>query len=310
MGLPRVWPLTPAARCRCVAQKRLVPEPELRGWVRGLVLGLEHLHLSGVCHRDIKPENFLWEPSTKQAKLADFGISGFFRATSLGGDFFNATSGSLMFFAPEMCRTIKGAGYSGRAADLWAMGVSIFMWIYWETPYAASNPPDLLKSIAEDPVVFPPKTTPKPSTELLALVRGLLEKSPHQRSQIRHLRRDAFLTRGGADPLDTALPAHNARDGNVAVPKSELVSAIQRIRALNKSSLLHGTDEGVDYSLDYELVARNSTASKGALDDTEQERIASMVLTKETKEQSFERTTVESREPLTTGEEAAGPTPA
>ena len=309
MGLPRVWPLTPAARCRCVAQKRLVPEPELRGWVRGLVLGLEHLHLSGVCHRDIKPENFLWEPSTKQAKLADFGISGFFRATSLGGDFFNATSGSLMFFAPEMCRSIKGAGYSGRAADLWAMGVSIFMWIYWETPYAASNPPDLLKSIAEDPVVFPPKT-PKPSTELLALVRGLLEKSPHQRSQIRHLRRDAFLTRGGAYPLDTALPAHNARDGNVAVPKSELVSAIQRIRALNKSSLLHGTDEGVDYSLDYELVARNSTASKGALDDTEQERIASMVLTKETKEQSFERTTVESREPLTTGEEAAGPTPA
>jgi hypothetical protein len=57
------------------------------------------------------------------------------------------------------------------------------------------------------------------------------------------------------------------------------MSAIQRIRALNKSSLSCGTDEEVDYSLDYELVARNSTVGKGALDDAEQERMASMFLT-------------------------------
>ena len=55
-------------------------------------------------------------------------------ATSLGGDFFTATSGSLMFFAPEMCRSIKGAGYSGRAADLWACGVSLYMWLYHDSP--------------------------------------------------------------------------------------------------------------------------------------------------------------------------------
>ena len=51
-------------------EKRNVPEAELRVWLRGLTLGLEHLHLSGVCHRDIKPENLLWDPRYQQVSDA------------------------------------------------------------------------------------------------------------------------------------------------------------------------------------------------------------------------------------------------
>ena len=51
-------------------EKRNVPEAELRVWLRGLTLGLEHLHLSGVCHRDIKPENLLWDPRYQQVSEA------------------------------------------------------------------------------------------------------------------------------------------------------------------------------------------------------------------------------------------------
>ena len=148
-----------------IEAKRIVPEPELRLWLRGLVLGLEHLHLCGVCHRDIKPENLLWDATSQQAKLSDFGISvhgrtfqrgplgltfdtliltltltltpspspspphphphphtltptqGFFRTGSssqMGQDFFTATGGSLVFFAPEMCRSLRGTAVSGR----------------------------------------------------------------------------------------------------------------------------------------------------------------------------------------------------
>ena len=52
-----------------IEKKRRVPEDEVRLWLRGLTLGLEHLHLCGVCHRDIKPENLLWDPTTRQAKV-------------------------------------------------------------------------------------------------------------------------------------------------------------------------------------------------------------------------------------------------
>jgi len=213
--------------------KRVVPEDELRVWIRGLTLGLEHLHGSGVCHRDIKPENMLWDPSTRTCKLADFGISGFFRANTLGGDFLTATSGSLIFFAPEMCRSIKGAGYSGRAADLWACGVSIFMWLYFIPPFMSDNPPGLLKAISEEDIVWPEDKSH--SAELVALVRGLLQKQPSDRSRIKDMRRDAFITRNGAEPLDQALPIVNAKDGCVVVPKSELHMAVERVKIQRRS---------------------------------------------------------------------------
>jgi serine/threonine protein kinase len=67
-----------------VEAKRQVPEEELREWMTGLTLGLEHLHLCGVCHRDIKPENILWDKKHGVAKLSDFGISVFYKVCAAG----------------------------------------------------------------------------------------------------------------------------------------------------------------------------------------------------------------------------------
>ena len=64
-----------------IEAKRAVGEEELRAWMTGLTLGLEHLHFCGVCHRDIKPENILYDAKTGQAKLSDFGISVFYKVS-------------------------------------------------------------------------------------------------------------------------------------------------------------------------------------------------------------------------------------
>ena len=93
------------------------------------------------------------------------------------------------------------------------------------------------------------------SDSLLVLLTGLLKKKPRHRLRIKDLRRDAFVTNKGAEPLDEPLPVTNAKDGNVAVPKSELAGAIKRIKLLNSGGDA-GKQEGVDYSLDYELMAK------------------------------------------------------
>ena len=216
-------------------KKRVVPEEELRVWLRGLTLGLEHLHLSGVCHRDLKPENMLWDPVSGQVKLADFGISGFVTA-DMGGDFLTSTGGSMPFFAPEMCRAMRGAGYSGRAADVWACGVSLFMWMYHALPYSADNPPELMNMIANEEVVYPEDSTH--SASLIELLHGLLERAPRQRLRVRDIRRSKFLTRDGADPLP---PATAVMPGAVAVPKADLSAAIKRVTLMQKTerSALH-----------------------------------------------------------------------
>ena len=61
-----------------------------------------------------------------QVKLADFGVS----SIAEGGqhkDYVRATAGTPAFYAPEMCGDDKTGArvYSGRAADLWALGVCL-----------------------------------------------------------------------------------------------------------------------------------------------------------------------------------------
>ena len=41
--------------------------------IKGVLLGLEHLHLRDIVHRDLKPDNLLL--CADGIKLADFGLS-------------------------------------------------------------------------------------------------------------------------------------------------------------------------------------------------------------------------------------------
>ena len=84
--------------------------------MRDVVLGLEHLHHSGVCHRDLKPENILWDASAQRAKIADFGVSAIC-GEGRAGDYVRGTAGTPAFFAPEMCGDDKTGvrAYSGKA---------------------------------------------------------------------------------------------------------------------------------------------------------------------------------------------------
>jgi len=109
-----------------ITQKQTVTEDKMRRWMRDSVVGLEYLHSYSILHRDIKPENILWDEKNQMAKLADFGVS----SISEGGqhkDYVKATAGTPAFFAPEMCGDDKTGAkvYSGRAADVWALGVCV-----------------------------------------------------------------------------------------------------------------------------------------------------------------------------------------
>ena len=99
-----------------IAKGQVSTEETLVRWMRDVVLGLEHLHHSGVCHRDLKPENILWDAAGKRAKLADFGVSAIC-GEGRAGDYVRGTAGTPAFFAPEMCGDDKTGvrAYSGKA---------------------------------------------------------------------------------------------------------------------------------------------------------------------------------------------------
>ena len=85
-----------------IAKGQASSEATLVRWMRDVVLGLEHLHHSGVVHRDLKPENILWDKAARRAKLADFGAAAIC-SEGRAGDYVRGTAGTPAFFAPEMC---------------------------------------------------------------------------------------------------------------------------------------------------------------------------------------------------------------
>eukprot|EP00962_Isochrysis_galbana_P023140 scaffold6956_cov131-Isochrysis_galbana.AAC.3 len=197
-------------------------------------MGLEHLHLHGVCHRDIKPENILWDTRGQIAKIADFGTARVINERpKLGGDYVTSTEGTISFFAPEMCLsgTLSMGGYSARAADWWAYGVCLYMWVYHSPPFVAPTPMLLVEKIRTELVPYDGDAHGA-GERVIALLRGLLAENPRNRYSLSDIRRDHFITAGGAQPL----PEPDVPDHSPSLAKFALEGAITRI--MSKQSFI------------------------------------------------------------------------
>ncbi|KAL2067991.1 hypothetical protein VTL71DRAFT_16089 [Oculimacula yallundae] len=162
-----------------------------RHWFRDMVLGIEYLHAQGVVHRDIKPDNLLLTEDDV-LKIVDFGVSEMFEKAS---DMMTAKSaGSPAFLPPELCVTRHG-DVSGRAADIWSMGVSLYCLRFGRIPFERSGVLELYESIRNDH----PEIDGEP--EFCDLMKRMLEKDPKQRITMTGIREHPWVTKNGTDPL-------------------------------------------------------------------------------------------------------------
>ena len=125
-------------------------EGKARVYFRQLISALEYLHFQHIVHRDIKPSNCLLDSSRTNCKLCDFGVSMMLKAD--GDDSVHSSAGTAAFLPPE---ALIGKPYSGKQADMWALGCTLFMMIYGNRPFSGSNTEELERSIREDPPAFP-----------------------------------------------------------------------------------------------------------------------------------------------------------
>jgi [calcium/calmodulin-dependent protein kinase] kinase len=102
-------------------------------YFRQMVDGLAYLHGAAVVHGDMKPDNVLLS-GTGLVKIADFGQAHFFNE---GADVFDKTLGTPAFMAPEVR---SGGAYRGKPADMWALGVTLYCFLFADLPFKASSP--------------------------------------------------------------------------------------------------------------------------------------------------------------------------
>jgi len=153
-----------------------------RCWFRDLILGIEYLHAQGVVHRDIKPDNLLLTEDDV-LKIVDFGVSEIFEKDSEMKTVKSA--GSPAFLPPELC-VAKHGGISGKAADIWSMGVTLYCLRFGRIPFEKPGVLDLYESIKSDNVDLDSDTTC--DNNLKDLLLRILEKDPTTRIKMEELR--------------------------------------------------------------------------------------------------------------------------
>ncbi|KAJ8760085.1 hypothetical protein K2173_010941 [Erythroxylum novogranatense] len=150
--------------------KPRIDDTTARRYFRDVVAGLVYLHSHNIVHGDIKPENLLLTTSGR-VKIGDFSVSHTFEN---GKDELWQCPGTPAFTAPECC---SGTAYSGKAADTWAAGVTLYFMLVGSCPFLGDSLPETYDKIVHSPLELPEDLDP----ELKDLVQSLLCKDPLQR---------------------------------------------------------------------------------------------------------------------------------
>lgn len=107
-------------------------EPLACYYFRQITSALEYLHNHSIVHRDLKAENLLLTDNYRTIKLVDFGFANFFSKNR----YLDTWCGSPPYAAPEL---FKGVEYAGPPADIWSLGVILYVLVCGSLPFDGVN---------------------------------------------------------------------------------------------------------------------------------------------------------------------------
>uniref|UniRef100_A0A8C9VZ06 Calcium/calmodulin-dependent protein kinase kinase 1, alpha b n=1 Tax=Scleropages formosus TaxID=113540 RepID=A0A8C9VZ06_SCLFO len=214
-------------------------------YFRDIVLGIEYLHFQKIIHRDIKPSNLLLGDDG-HVKIADFGVSNEFKGSDAQ---LSSTAGTPAFMAPETL-TDELQSFSGKALDVWAMGVTLYCFVFGKCPFTDEYILALHRRIRTQPVEFP--DTPTISNDLKDLILRMLEKNPNTRITVPEIKLHPWVSKNGTAPL----PLEEEHCTVVEVTEEEVQNSVKLIPSLSAMILVKAMLRKRSFSNPFEYLAR------------------------------------------------------
>src|SRR5215471_9346048 len=146
-----------------------------------LVRALGHVHAHDVIHKDVNPQNVLFNPTTGQLKLIDFGL-----ASELGREHLdlrptNQLEGTVAYVSPEQTgRMNRDLDYR---TDYYSLGVTFFELLTGALPFTAADAVGYVHCHLSRPVPNLREANPGLPEALARLVGKLMAKDPDERYQ-------------------------------------------------------------------------------------------------------------------------------
>jgi MAP/microtubule affinity-regulating kinase len=156
-------------------------EGESRRLFRQVLRALEYCHSLNVTHRDIKLENILLD-ERRNVKLIDFGFATCFSNDRKAKIF----CGTPSYMSPEI---VARKEYFGPPADVWALGVLLFVMLSGSYPFKGKDDKDLYRKIMRGQFEVPKVIAAAPR----ALIYRMMSMEPSRRPSVRELLSDAWL---------------------------------------------------------------------------------------------------------------------
>lgn len=236
-----------------VPTDRPFSEDQARHYFRDIVLGIEYLHYQKIVHRDIKPSNLLLGDDG-HVKIADFGVSNQFEGSDA---LLSSTAGTPAFMAPETLSDNRKS-FSGKALDVWAMGVTLYCFVYGKCPFIDEYILALHNKIKSKSVDFP--EMPVVSEGLKDLIVRMLDKNPDTRITIPEIKVDPWVTQDGADKL----PLEEEHCTVVEVTEEEVQNSVKFVPSLSAVILVKAMLRKRSFGNPFECPSRREERSMSA----------------------------------------------
>lgn len=158
-----------------IVQKSYYNEKEARDTCKILFQAMAYCHKHQVAHRDLKPENLLLtsQDNDSDIKIADFG----FAKKCPNPNSLKTQCGTPGYVAPEI---LEGQPYDTQA-DMWSLGVIVYILLGGYPPFIEQNQRDLFRKIRKGDYEFHEEYWGQVSEDAKTMISALLTVNPTKR---------------------------------------------------------------------------------------------------------------------------------